>query len=98
LSIRIVCGEKKHPGGKLVRICLRLVGDRVRGVLLSGDFFADPEEEVEKLVERLMRLETSIDEAMEAVLREFRELGAEIYGIEVSDVEEAVRRALASAK
>ena len=98
MSIRIACGEKKHPGGKLVRICLRLVGDRVRGVLLSGDFFADPEEEVEKLVERLMRLETSIDEAVEAVLKELRELGAEIYGIEVSDVEEAVRRALASAK
>ena len=97
MEARIACGEKKHPGGKLVRVCLRIVGDRVRGVLLSGDFFADPEDEAEELIERLTRLETSLDGVREALLRELQGLGARLYGIEASDVIEALERALASA-
>ena len=96
MAARIVCGEKKHPGGKLVRICLRIAGGMVRGVLLSGDFFADPEDEAEKLIERLAVLETSPDKVAEKVLEELDRAQARIYGIDKSDVEEALKRALAS--
>ena len=96
MKTRVVCGEKKHPGGKLVKICLRVADDRVKGVLLSGDFFADPEDEAERLIERLAGLETSLDEVVEKVLGEFDKVAARIYGIDRGDVEEALRRALAS--
>ena len=96
MRARIVCGEKKHPGGKLVKICLRVINDRVKGVLLSGDFFADPEDEAERLIERLAGLEAGLEEVAGKVLREFNRVSARIYGIDRSDVEEALRRALAS--
>ncbi len=96
MTAKIVCGEKKHPGGKLVKICLRVINNRVKGVLLSGDFFADPEDKAEHLIERLAGLETGLGEVVEKVLGEFDRVAARIYGIDRSDVEEALRRALAS--
>jgi len=96
MTARIVCGEKKHPGGKLVKICLRVIDGRVRGVLLSGDFFADPEDEAEQLIERLASLEAGLEEVAEEVLGEFSRVAAKIYGIDRDDVEEALKRALAS--
>jgi uncharacterized protein (UPF0335 family) len=95
--MRLVCGEKKHPGGKLVRACIRLDEEKgtIHGVLLSGDFFADPEEEMEKLIERLETLETTPDKLIEHVKSAFQELKATVYGITVDDVVEALQRALA---
>ncbi|BEP17799.1 hypothetical protein PYJP_11510 [Pyrofollis japonicus] len=93
--MKLLCGEKKHPGGKLARVCIRIDKDNVVcGVLLSGDFFADPEDEMEKLIERLESLETSRDKVVDEVEQALRGLQATIYGVTVEDILEALRRAL----
>jgi lipoate---protein ligase len=46
-------GEYKVPRGKLVVVDLDVVGERLRGVNITGDFFLYPEEALEPLVAAL---------------------------------------------
>ena len=42
-------GEYKVPGGKLVVVDLQVVGGRLSGVRVSGDFFLEPDEALEEI-------------------------------------------------
>jgi len=96
--LKLLCGEKKHPGGKLVRACIRLGEEgMVHGVLLSGDFFADPEDEMEKLIEMLEKLETSPDKLSKDIEQALLEREVKIYGVTFNDIIEALERALSEA-
>jgi len=90
---RILCGEKKRPGGKLVRVCASLEGGRLRGLLVTGDFFAEDYDALEERLEELARLEAPVEDAPR-ILREALG-GLEIHGVTVDDVVEALERALA---
>ncbi len=46
-------GIKRVRGGKTLKIDLRICGDEVREIVISGDFFAHPEEMVDKLEDSL---------------------------------------------
>ncbi|AEC52362.1 hypothetical protein PNA2_1447 [Pyrococcus sp. NA2] len=90
----IVCGEKKRPGGKLVKVCLNVEDGIVKGVLITGDFFVDPGEEFEKIIERLERIEVPIEYIEEEIRNAFMELNDRIFGIGIEEIIEATRKAL----
>lgn len=89
-----VCSEKKHPGGKLVKICLNVIDDSVKGVVLTGDFFAEPEEVLEEVVEKLLLLECRLREVKEKVLEILVNSNIRIYGLTLQDFSEALDKAM----
>ncbi len=91
-------GAYKVPGGKLVVVDLEVTGGRLADVVVSGDFFAEPDEVLDVLVRALdglpemstvSQLTTAIEERIAAELP-----GAELIGATTRDVAIAVRRAL----
>jgi lipoate-protein ligase A len=46
--------EYKVPGGKLLRAKVETAGDRISFIQLTGDFFMEPETDLEKLEARLI--------------------------------------------
>ncbi len=90
-------GEYKVPGGKLVVVDLDVVGDRLKDVRVSGDFFAEPDELLDALTSALddQPAEAGVT-ALTAVLdaAAARLPGAALIGATMRDVAVAVRRAL----
>jgi len=93
-----VHGAYKVPGGKLVVVDLEVTGDRLAHVVVSGDFFAEPDELLDVLVRALEglpeqstvgQLTAALDERVAAEMP-----GAELIGATTRDVAVAVRRAL----
>lgn len=91
-------GAYKVPGGKLVVVDVEVTGGRLGGVVVSGDFFAEPDELLDVLVRALdglpetstvAQLTTALDERVAAELP-----GAQLIGATTRDVAIAVRRAL----
>ena len=91
-------GAYKVPGGKLVVVDLEVRDGRLADVVVSGDFFAEPDELIDVLVRALdglpeqssvSQLTTALDERIAAEL-----LGAELIGATTRDVAVGVRRAL----
>jgi len=91
----ISCGEKKRPGGKLVRVCVRVEAGRIRGILITGDFFAEPDEAFERLLEGLREVDASPEEAQRLLEEAMAASGVEIHGAGVEEALEALKRALA---
>ena len=89
-------GEYKTPGGKLVTVDLRVDGDVLADVQVSGDFFVYPEEAFADLARALEGAPVGEDEPClaERVRRGIRP-GAELLGSSPEGVAVAVRRALA---
>lgn len=89
-------GEYKTPGGKLVVVDFDVVDGRLRGVQVSGDFFLEPPEALERIAGALEGLpvvevkEERIAERIRASLDE----GVEMIGFSPEAVARAVRRAL----
>lgn len=90
----VVCGEKKSAGGKLVKVCAKLLGDAILGILISGDFFADPGEVFEELAQELANMEVEKSRAIALVTKKIKERNLTFVGISVEDVEEALSRAI----
>lgn len=89
-------GEYKTPGGKLVVVDFDVVDGRLRGVQVTGDFFLEPPEALERIAGALEGLavseagEEQIAERIRASLSE----GVEMIGFSPEAVARAVRRAL----
>jgi lipoate-protein ligase A len=90
MNHKTICKEKKHPGGKLVKICVNIMGGEVQGVLLTGDFFAEPENAVEDLISSLLNLKCHLFELKEKALGIIRERSVKIIGINEEDIEKAL--------
>ncbi|MBE1609402.1 lipoyl protein ligase domain-containing protein [Actinopolymorpha pittospori] len=93
-----VHGEYKVPGGKLVVVDLDVEDGMLRDVRVSGDFFLEPDEALERMDAALTGLPASTDAR---VLAERVEAGlgpnAVLLGFSPQAVAVAVRRALARA-
>lgn len=88
-------GEYKTPGGKLVVVDLRVQDDQLRAVEVSGDFFLEPAEALEDIVQALEGAPASYSEEelasrIEARLRP----DAALIGFDPQSIAVAVRRAI----
>lgn len=88
-------GEYKMPGGKLVVADLEIVAGRLERVVVSGDFFLDPDEALEAIDAALAGLPATTDaaalaQAVEAGLP----AGTTMFGISAEAIAVAVRRAV----
>ncbi len=88
-------GEYKMPGGKLVVADLELRDGHLGKVVVSGDFFLEPDEALEAIDAALTGLPAATDtaalaRAVEAGLPE----GTTMFGVSAEAIAIAVRRAL----
>lgn len=92
-----VTGERKVPGGKLVRVDGRVEDGRLVDVVVSGDFFLEPDEALDDIRGALEGLDvtTSFDEVSAAV--EAARGDAVMFGFAPKDVALTVLRALGRA-
>ncbi len=85
--------EKHVEGGKLIRAYAEAVGGRLVSVIITGDFFAFPEEAVEELEKFLVGVSLKEDEIKSAVQEFLRRRGVVLAGVSASDIAEVVYRA-----
>jgi lipoate-protein ligase A len=91
-------GEYKMPGGKLVVVDFEIEDGRLRGVVVSGDFFLYPDEVLDAMTAALESLPVSLSEAgiAEQVTAAIP-AGASLMGVTPEGIAIAVRRALQEA-
>ncbi|MEM1532443.1 MAG: hypothetical protein QW164_00030 [Desulfurococcaceae archaeon] len=90
-SDKILCEEKKHFGGKMVKVCVKAKENNVRGVIITGDFFVDPEEKFDELTNKITNLEVSLDNALTSIMNIIRNGNIKFYGISLEDIEYVVK-------
>ncbi|MDH2412889.1 biotin/lipoate A/B protein ligase family protein [Nocardioides sp. CER19] len=92
-----VQGERKVPGGKLVRVAARVEDGRLADVVFSGDFFLEPDEALERIRSSLEGI--SVDAPFDTLTARVAEAteGAVLLGFEPRDVALTVLRALGRA-
>lgn len=88
-------GEYKTPGGKLVVVDLRVEGGLLAGVEVSGDFFLEPAEALEDIVNALEGAPATKSTAdLAARIDKGVREGAHLIGFDSTAVALAVRRAV----
>jgi len=90
-------GEYKTPNGKLIAVDFEVENDKLKDVMISGDFFLYPEEALTDLTDALegLAVELSESEISERV-RMALPRDAELLGSSPEAIGAAVRRALAA--
>ncbi|HLZ24434.1 MAG TPA: hypothetical protein VKQ30_20155, partial [Ktedonobacterales bacterium] len=87
-------GEYKVPGGKLVAADLVLSRGRLRTVELSGDFFLEPAETLERMVAAVEGVPVEMPVEELAVRLRTASEGAVLLGVTPEGAAIAIRRAL----
>jgi lipoate---protein ligase len=88
-------GAFKTPGGKLVIVDFALDRNRLRDVVVSGDFFLYPEETIAPLTAALEGMPADLPpDRIAARVAAAMPAGAELLGSSPAAIAEAVRRAL----
>jgi lipoate-protein ligase A len=92
-----VQGERKVPGGKLVRVTGRVEGDRLVDVVVSGDFFLEPDDALERIRGALEGV--AVDTGFEALAARVEKAAGDavLLGFGPRDVALTVLRALGRA-
>ena len=91
-------GEYKIPGGKLVVVDLRVAAGRLRGVPVSGDFFLEPAEALDRVDAALEGLAADAGEEALAAVVAAALRHAQAFGLSAEGVAVAVRRAIVAAR
>jgi len=80
----------KVPGGKLLKVRLDYASGVINSLRINGDFFAHPEDAIERLESMLSgRALSEID----SIINDFVKTGVVLYGIAASDIAYAIREA-----
>ena len=92
-----VRGERKVPGGKLVRVSARVEDGRLTDVVVSGDFFLEPDEALDRIRASLEGV--AVDTPFEVLTERVADAaeGAVLLGFAPRDVALTVLRALGRA-
>jgi hypothetical protein len=90
----ILCDEKKRAGGKIVKACVKIHGDLVEKVMISGDFFVDPAEKFEELLQELSNMKLRKDAVVTAVAELLRKKELEFSGVTIEDILEVLNKIL----
>lgn len=92
-------GEFKTPGGKLVIVNFDVIDGRLRNVVISGDFFLYPEEELEPLTNALEGVDADLDdESFAERIRIDLHPDTQLLGTSPEAIATAVRRGLTAAE
>jgi len=83
---------KRIPGGKTLQIDIDC-NERINYVLISGDFFAYPEDFIDKLQEAITG--KSISEAIKTITFLYKKMKPELLGISIDDIIDVLRKACA---
>ena len=90
-------GEYKTPGGKLIAVDFEVEDDKLKDVMISGDFFLYPEEALADLTGALEGLSVELSESeISERVRMALPRKAELLGSSPEAIGAAVRRALAA--
>lgn len=88
-------GEYKTPGGKLVVVDFDVIDGRFKHMVISGDFFLYPEEELAVLTHALEGVDVELDdESFAERIRMDLHPDTELLGTSPEGIVIAVRRAL----
>ncbi len=93
LTFKIICGEKKRPGGKLVKVCLKFSNNEILGALITGDFFTNADL-LDGLNNEIQKLKCNKDEIIKVISSKIRKKNIKFAGIEINDLKDAVKRAI----
>ena len=95
MAQRIAHGEYKLPGGKLTVVDLNVVDGRLACVQVSGDFFLEPPDALDRIDAALEGLSADTgDTALAAAIRGALAPGVQLFGITPEAIAVALRRAL----
>ena len=95
LRNRFQAGEKKEKtikeaGGKLIKVEVEAIDDRIESVQIKGDFFVYPEDTIELIEKALLRSmveKNAIDEKIEKIIKEN---DSRFFGIKPETITEAI--------
>lgn len=87
-------GEYKVPGGKLVVAQVQVTGGTLSGVNVSGDFFLEPDDALERIDEALRGISAEASVTMLTEKIDHATTDAALIGFDARSVAIAVRRAL----
>lgn len=88
-------GEYKTPGGKLVVVDFDVADGRLRNVVVSGDFFLYPEEEIDTLNSALEGVDIDLeDDGFSERIRMDLHPDTTLLGTSPEGIAIAIRRAL----
>jgi lipoate---protein ligase len=91
-------GEYKTPGGKLVVVDFDVINGRLRNLVISGDFFLYPDEELATLTNALDGVDADLDdESFAERIRMDLDPETELLGTSPEAIATAVRRGLSAA-
>ncbi|MEM2960844.1 MAG: hypothetical protein QXU67_04495 [Candidatus Bathyarchaeia archaeon] len=89
-GIKVV--ESTHKAKKLIRVSAELVGDELRDIMISGDFFMIPEIALPKLESSLRGAKLDRDCILKRILDFYTQSGVQTPGIEPEDFVDAIMR------
>ena len=81
---------KRIPGGKTLQIDIDC-DDRINYVLISGDFFAYPEDFIDKLQENIVG--KTVSEAIQLINQMVKKIKPELLGISIDNIIEILYEA-----
>lgn len=83
----------RKPGGKTLIIEVIIENNKIKELIISGDFFAYPEDQIDELEEKTRNL--TIQQALEVINKNLRTV--KLLGITPEDIMEGIRQALRNA-
>ena len=87
-------GEHKSHGGKLVKVIISIDEGRIHDIVITGDFFIEPPDAVQKLCEKLRNIGMNDYHLMERALEDYvKRNNIMMLGVTVNDFIEAIRKA-----
>ena len=82
--------DYKAPGGKLVRVRLKVEKGKIRSLHLSGDFFLVPEESLGKLEKILLGVQLQESELHQSIDHFFETARVQALGVSRDDLVKAL--------
>lgn len=87
-------GEHKSRGGKLVKVIISIDEGKIHDIVITGDFFVEPPDAVQKLCEKLRNIGMNDYHLMERALEDYvKRNNIMMLGVTVNDFIEAIRKA-----
>ena len=87
-------GEHKSRGGKLVKVIISIDEGKIHDIVITGDFFIEPPDAVQKLCEKLRDIGMNDYHLVERALEDYvKRNNIMMLGVTVNDFIEAIRKA-----